>query len=178
MFRIGLLLATGCAVVAAQDTWGGLNFGMTETEAQAALKGRATKSIRDVASEQPFWDSGFYAPIQVTDVKVSNIPGKANLLFDRKTKRLCRVNVNLDLASTSPVPPAMYESTITENLTGKYGRPVVDYHCDAEYCSAKWKDGQQVIDLAILRERGARGDRVPRLIGIVYTPASKPGDDI
>ena len=179
-----MMLAVGCGVLMAQETWGGLKFGMTEGEAQSALKSRATKTIRDAASEQPV-GSDLYAAIQVTDVKVSDLPGKANLLFDAKTKKLAQINVSLllDGSSMSIGSRMAYNSIIPESLSAKYGKPLIDFTCPGYgiSCSAKWKDGKQVISLTILRELGPgdslRGE-IPKLIMIGYSLAAKPGDDI
>jgi hypothetical protein len=148
---------------------------MTEAETQEALKGRTTRSIREDKHEQPLNPPGAYAPIQVTDVKVEVLSGSANLIFSEQTKRLIEVYVSFKLdQSDSPTSRAGYATSLQDSLTKKYGKPLLDYHCDATgiVCTATWQTAEQEIELRAIRS-GLPPRQAPMMIGISYALPKK-----
>jgi hypothetical protein len=87
----GLLLALFTSATA-QTTWGGLRFGMTESEAKAALKTRSVRDVHKNPDSQPAGDDhSVYAAFEISDVAVNDFRGQASLLFSAETKRLQQV---------------------------------------------------------------------------------------
>jgi hypothetical protein len=113
--------------LAGQTTWGGLRFGMTESEVRAAMKGQIETTGYETGTE-------FYTPFKIKVVKVGPATGTAELSFDLKKKTLQRVWLNLSHAdekatfgklTTDEAASRLgaYEY-VSKQLLEKYGRPV------------------------------------------------------
>jgi hypothetical protein len=148
LFEAAVLVVPLCAIASAQTTWGGLRFGMTETEARAGLKNRVVKDVHKDQDAQPAGDDHLvYAAFQVMGVAVNDFKGSATLLFSSANKRLEQVNVYLEVKGTDANIELASMSLVRE-LSQKYGKPVVDVSCDdLMMCEGTWRSRGQAIQL-------------------------------
>jgi hypothetical protein len=109
-----------------QATWGGLRFGMTESEVKAVLKGRVAATGNALGTQM-------YTPLNMPSVTVGSAKGRGTLSFDVKTKTLQRIWLDFsryDKDTSAEVSQDESSTRITtynyisRSLLEKYGRPV------------------------------------------------------
>ena len=168
----------------AQETWGGLRFGMTEQEALIALKGRSVGDIKKNKGAQPYQDNSWYAAFRVTDVVVNELRGSADLRFNSLAKTLQMVAVNLEgLAYLDRPIRAASTKGIEQSLAQKYGTPKQERKCGpvggAIYCTTVWENASQEIRLILQSTQETPGTASHEMedwqkVSITYSLLHKP----
>lgn len=189
IFVKAFLLAGSMSMCPAQETWGGLQFGMKLDEVKKVLGDRIQESD-PTAKGQP----DEYA-WHIKSVKVGEAEGTGNLMFDKSTDRLVRVGLYFagDLlknkgkpcrGGTTPEQNAHVVSIITDvsdKLLENYGKPVKDIGWPTQddiinhlilgqpniQASRMWKPGGQIIEETLFLPC------TNPIIYVVYKPATK-----
>ena len=171
-----LLLVMTFGTLSAQNvkTWGGLSFGMTETQVRVDLGSRMLKVGPD---EQPLDKSSHDftgGKVRVTEIK--GFEGDATLFFDKTSKKLAMVALFLTpIKDSSDEDKSFAYTRLREDLLKRYGPPVKRVECtEAEIetapgprtCKLIFRSEGQTID-AFMTSTNAG---VPLIIHIVYEP--------
>jgi hypothetical protein len=176
-----LALTFFCLPIMAQETWGGLRFGMTEQEVLSALKGRLVGDIKKNTGAQPYQDNSWYNAFRVTDVVVNGLRGSADIGFNALEHTLQMVAVNFGgLAYLDRPIRAASTKGIEQSLAQKYGTPKQERKClpigkDGKdvFCTTVWETaGQEVRLIVQLTEETASGppnQGLPDRISVYYT---------
>jgi hypothetical protein len=166
---VGAVCAIALAVlthgqVFAQTTWHDLRFGMTETEVKAQLGNGVNRPVPD---DQTDVDHPSYVGWEVL-IEVEHIPGKALILFDKKTHRCTGVDLDLDPAKlVGAVKKSISVKALLESLENKYGNPFRTE--DGLITKATtWRTKDQIVECRVLFVRD-----MPDVIFIRYRPKSK-----
>jgi hypothetical protein len=172
-----LLLAMTFATLSAQNTptWGGLSFGMTETQVRAIL-GSTMLKAGPGPDEQPADESSplfIGGKVRVNDIK--GFEGDASLDFDKTSKKLSLVTLFLKpLKDSSDENKSLAYKRLREDLLKKYGSPVERAGCSEEEitdprtlsveCHLIFRSKGQTIDASMSSWHGG----VPLLVYITY----------
>jgi hypothetical protein len=181
-----LLVASVASVCRAQDTWGGLRFGMKLDEVKKIMGDR-------IQEPDPNWkgDPNEYV-WTIKSVRVGDAEGKGTLIFSKSVDQLLRIGlqfsgppVNDDChAITTPVQNAKTIGIIgdvSNKLLESYGKPIMDEN---------WPSTDQLVDHFVLHGMPIRAERMWKssgqvinetlslpcsraFIGILYRPTSK-----
>jgi hypothetical protein len=122
-------------------TWNGLRFGMTEAEANLALHG---KFIPD-HYEPPEKTFDTYNGGRVEGLDLHGLGGTADLLFNKKSKKLVSVEVFFD-----PKGPELQEQSpvvglVRDEFVKKYGRPTLSRGLGPDGCDKRISDSCEII---------------------------------
>jgi hypothetical protein len=175
LYHITTLAAcmTATTVCYAQETWGGLRFGMTEIQVRSALKSRKLKLLG--LEEQPSTKS-LYSIVAVRETSVEGFDGSAIPLFDKTSRRLSKIDLLLKLENTDSINKALAYTSLKESLVKKYGAPASSTGCekaDADAalviysCTMLFRSsGQSVSMTATISVT----EGIPLFIGVFYAP--------
>ena len=124
MCRLILILTAFATQLISQTTWGGLRFGMTETEVKAALKDQLQVSIDESGAQR----------YKIKSVKVGPTTGTGDLSFDPKDKTLLSIWLDFsyeertlrELPVSDVVDRVLAYEYVSKQLLERYGRPLIE----------------------------------------------------
>ncbi len=124
-----LLITLGASVLSAQQTWGGLRFGMSEADAMVVLKGRLKRR-----AASPEAKGGLYEPFERFRVTVGRgdkpLQGLGRLAFETASKQFQRITMLFEFGDGKANDAAIESraaayDVIRQQMLEKYGRPAV-----------------------------------------------------
>lgn len=162
--RLALVLAAiGTLYAQGVLTWGGLKFGMTETQARLVLGAKMLKPDPGAEHQPVDQSSGNAVMGVVRETSVKGFDGEASLLFDKGSKKLSMVTLMLtpqkDLSNQAKTDAF---SRLHNDLVKKYGPPV-----SVTDNTIIFRSGGQSIDVF-----ATLANDVPLLVHIAYEPTS------
>lgn len=131
--RIFLFVLVAAAPCFAQNTWGGLRFGMTPAQARLALKDRPNKSRTEPANAELHTPAIFF--IDVQGVTVAQHQGTAHLRFDSGQK-LAQVSLDFSrmdgasggcfkgISNEEAAKRSVIITDVSEKILERFGKPV------------------------------------------------------
>jgi hypothetical protein len=139
----------------AQDTWGGLRFGMSEDEVRKAHQGSLRKmsegEVSDMYTERYQEEAKSKYILEDANQTLEKTPAQLRLIFSKDQRTLLEVNVTAKGNS----PTVIY--LLNRDLIEKYGRPVTEEgECNATLssgpgrtfsCLRTWKSEGQIVKI-------------------------------
>jgi hypothetical protein len=151
---------------AAQTTWRGLRFGMTEAEARTQL-GNDAKRPSGLGAESNS-KSEVYTGWLVS-LELQHIPGEARIGFDKKAHRCAGIYIELDPTKIiDGIEKQVSVKLLLESLENKYGHPFRIEDGVQGSKTITWRTSDQIVEYHCISVEG-----VPHLIIIRYEPKTK-----